>query len=290
MGRVTRLHLNIVVPENTEGVLLVKPQSLLTEAVEVVDVPEADTTMLGNNLMEIKQDIIIQSFDSGDYVIPEIRYLIGRDTLKSNKLSLKVYPVDVSQMETINPDADIEKGDSKWYDFLPDFLIDYWEWILLALIIIPLATYLIIRFRKKGLAMPFKSAAPKLSPYEVAIRDLTHLKDRNLCASGQEKEYYTELTDILRIYLQERFGINAMEMTSSQITRTLNENEETRLPNKLMRQILEIADFVKFAKVRPMPEDNVRSFNAAMQFVEDTKPEDPKPDAEGEKSVEQRKP
>ncbi len=154
MGRVTRLHLNIVVPENTEGVLLVKPQSLLTEAVEVVDVPEADTTMLGNNLMEIKQDIIIQSFDSGDYVIPEIRYLIGRDTLKSNKLSLKVYPVDVSQMETINPDADIEKGDSKWYDFLPDFLIDYWEWILLALIIIPLATYLIIRFRKKGLAMP----------------------------------------------------------------------------------------------------------------------------------------
>ncbi len=272
MGRQTRLHLNIVIPADRQGVLTAKPSSMLTDNVEIVDILPADTTDLGNQLLEIKQDMIIQSFDSGDYVIPEIVYLSGTDTLLSNKLSLRVYPVDVSEMTTINPDADVEKGDSKWWDFLPYIIIDYWEWILGVLILIIAAITLYIVFRKKTIKLPFKAQAPKLSPYEVAIRELSTLKERNLCATGQEKEYYTRLTDILRIYLQERFGINAMEMTSTQITRALNENEETRLPNRLMRQILEIADFVKFAKVRPMPEDNVKSFNSAMQFVEDTKP------------------
>ncbi|MDE6812556.1 MAG: hypothetical protein K2J28_01800, partial [Duncaniella sp.] len=82
---------------------------------------------------------------------------------------------------------------------------------------------------------------------------------------------------ILRVYLQGRFGINAMEMTSTQIRQILDSNEETRLSKENMERVLETADFVKFAKVRPLPDDNVRSFNSAMQFVEDTKPK-PEPE------------
>ena len=63
-----------------------------------------------------------------------------------------------------------------------------------------------------------------------------------------------------------------MEMTSSQILRALNNNDETRVPRKYMKAILETADFVKFAKVRPLPDDNVAAFKSAKQFVEDTKP------------------
>lgn len=280
MGRQTPLHLQIIVPQNQQGVLLAQPESTLIPEVEIIRMSDGDTTDIGNGLYEIKQDLIIQSFDSGEYVLPEIVYLIGNDSVKSNQVSLKVYPVDVSQMETINPDADIEKGDSRWWDFLPDFIIDYWEWILGVIVLICAGLYLYLTFRKKTFKLPFTQPAPQLSPYEVAIRDLSNLKQQNLCAGGQEKEYYTRLTDILRIYLQDRFGINAMEMTSSQITRALNENEATRLPNRLMRQILEIADFVKFAKVRPLPEDNVRSFNSALQFVEDTRPV-PEPEESG---------
>ncbi len=61
-------------------------------------------------------------------------------------------------------------------------------------------------------------------------------------------------------------------MTSTQIRRMLNANEETRLSKENMERVLETADFVKFAKVRPLPDDNVKAFNSAMQFVEDTKP------------------
>ena len=222
---------------------------------------------------------IIQSFDSGDYILPPIVYMRGTDSIKTDELALRVYPVDVSHMETINPDADIEKGDSRWWDFLPAFIVDYWEWILIFLVVVGTGLYAWLKLRKREIKNLFRAPEPKLSPYEVAVRDLSDLKSRNLCAGGMEKEYYTRLTDILRIYLQDRFGINAMEMTSSQIMRTLESRDEMKMSARLMRQILEIADFVKFAKVRPLPEDNVKSFNSAMQFVEDTKPA-PEPEPE----------
>ncbi|MDE5634813.1 MAG: cell wall anchor protein, partial [Muribaculaceae bacterium] len=95
---------------------------------------------------------------------------------------------------------------------------------------------------------------------------------QHLCERGEERAYYTELTDILREYIDKRFNINAMEMTSRQILDRLNANPETRPSEKLMRQILEVADFVKFAKMRPMPDDNTKSFRNAIEFVENTKP------------------
>ena len=126
-----------------------------------------------------------------------------------------------------------------------------------------------------------------MPPYEKALQELNQLRSEKLCEQGRERDFYTRLTDILRIYLQGRFGINAMEMTSTQIRNTLQSNEETRLSKRHMEQVLEIADFVKFAKVRPLPDDNVRAFNSAMQFIEDTKPQpEPEPESESESEKE----
>lgn len=272
MGMQTPIHINIIEPESTNGVLLAQPETMLSPEIEIAAVTNGDTTSVGNGLREIVREIIIQSFDSGDYVVPAVKYLVGTDTVYSNELAIRVLPVDVSHMDTINPQADIEKGDSRWYDFLPDFLVDYWEWILLAIVLIAAATVLYFMFRKKRIPLPMFKQAPKPSPYEVAITGLNALKGEDLCSMGREKEYYTRLTDILRIYLQDRFGINAMEMTTSQITRAVNSNSETRPSEPLMKTILQMADFVKFAKARPLPEDNVRSFNSALKFVEETKP------------------
>ena len=121
---------------------------------------------------------------------------------------------------------------------------------------------------------PFAASAPKpVPPYERAIDELNKLRGEKLCENGQEKEFYTRLTDILRTYLHGRFGVNAMEMTSTQIRHAIQSNEETRLSKANMERVLETADFVKFAKVRPLPDDNVKAFNSAIQFVEDTKPQ-----------------
>ncbi|MDE6559414.1 MAG: hypothetical protein K2K29_05965 [Muribaculaceae bacterium] len=115
---------------------------------------------------------------------------------------------------------------------------------------------------------------PEKTPYQRAIDDLKRLKARKLWESGREKEYYTELTEILRTYLDGRFGIQAMEMTSGEIMSHLADLGDHDIPRDKMRDVLDMADFVKFAMVRPLPDDNVALFKDAVEFVESTKPLD----------------
>ena len=114
------------------------------------------------------------------------------------------------------------------------------------------------------------------------MQRLDNLKRRQLWEQGMEKEYFTLLTDILREYLEKRFGINAMEMTTKEIIDSLSSNQEVKEKRGYMRDILDVADFVKFAKVRPLPEDNIAAFDNARRFVEETKPAEKPDDKDGE--------
>lgn len=279
MGYQTAVRLDIVESASRPSQLLIQKDSI-PAAVEVVDWVAGDTTALGNDMRQIQRALIIQSFDSGVYVIPPFILVTGPDTLFSNPLTLKVNPVDVSQMKDINPLAPPAGFESRWYDFLPDWLTDFWGWYLLAILVIAggVCAYLIFTKKMPVNLLPQKKRLP---PYQIAMNRLNALRDEGLWERGQEKEYYTRLTDILREYLAERFGINAMEMTSTQILQHLRQNDDTRLPQAYMQKILEIADFVKFAKVRPMPDDNVRSFQNALRFVEETRPVE-QPQTEGD--------
>ena len=270
MGHQTAIRVDIVENPASPTSLLIDKQSFPAE-VEIVDWVYGDTTQIGNGLVEMKRALVVQSFDSGVYSIPPFLLVSGPDTVKSNTLTLKVNPVDVSALEDIHPLAPAAEFHSKWYDWLPDFVTEHWLWMLLGLIIVAggICAYLILTKKVDVNILPQKKRLP---PDQIAENRLNALREAQLWEKGQEKEYYTQLIDILREYLQERFGINAMEMTSSQILKALQGNEETRLPNRYMRKIVEIADFVKFAKVRPMPDDNVRSWQNAMQFVEETRP------------------
>lgn len=271
MGYQTAIRFDIVAHQGATAEVFVDKTQIPPE-IDIIDWVYGDTTDLGNGLVEMKRALVIQSFDSGVYTIPPFLMLAGpTDTLRTQAFTLKVNPIDVSHMEDINPIADAVGFETKWYDWLPDWLTDYWQLYLAAILLIAagICGYLIYTKKVEVPLLPKKKPIP---PYQLAMQRLTALKDENLWQSGQEKEYYTRLIDILRDYLQGRFGINAMEMTSQQITRVLQENEETRLSNSRMKRILEIADMVKFAKVRPLPDDNFRAFSEATQFVEETKP------------------
>lgn len=270
MGQQTIARVDIVKGADAPSELLVDKNAFPAQ-VEIIDWLEGDTTDIGNGLVEINRGLLIQSFDSGVYTIPPFLLVSGPDTIRSNSLSLKVNPVDVTALTDIHPIADVAEFDSKWYDWLPDWITDYWVYILLGLLIIAggVCAYLIMSKKVNVTILPQKKRLP---PDQIAFNRLNALKEAQLWEKGQEKEYYTRLIDILRDYLQERFGINAMEMTSSQILKALRANEETRLSHSRMERVVEIADFVKFAKVRPLPDDNVRAFSDAMQFVEETRP------------------
>ena len=285
MGKTTPLHVELVNDASTSGQLLI-PKDSVCDKVEVLRILDADTSDLGSGRQEIKLDILLQSFDSGMYRLNPIKYVEGGETISSNQPVLKVLPVGIDTLQTIHDYADVADIDRSFIDYLPDFVVDYGLWILAIIVVLGIAAYVIYFVTKKK--TPFAFAQPKpVPPYEKALQELNQLRSEKLCEQGRERDFYTRLTDILRIYLQGRFGINAMEMTSTQIRNTLQSNEETRLSKRHMEQVLEIADFVKFAKVRPLPDDNVRAFNSAMQFIEDTKPQpEPEPESESESEKE----
>lgn len=274
MGKQTVLNLEIVQDRGTQGAFINNNGDTLTREVEVIRALKPDTTDLGNNREEIKRELVIQSFDSGLYTIPPFVYVAGKDTFTSNALALKVIPVPVDSMATIHDYAGVVKPNTRIWDYLPDFIVDYW-WIFIIVLLCAAGIFVWMRYIKGKKAIPLVPKKKPVPPYELAMQQLNRLKSEKLCENGHEKEYYTRLTEILRIYLDKRFGINAMEMTSTQIMHHLQSNDDTKTSAPVMKQILEMADFVKFAKVRPLPDDNQKAFNNAVTFVENTKPVEP---------------
>ncbi len=269
MGQVTRMHVNIVTDANRPARLVDLPD-MIVEGVEKHSENDGDTTSLGNNRIEIKKEIVLQSFDSGVYIIPPLQ-LVGPsgDTILSNHVTLKVFPVPVDTLSNIHPYADVSTVERKLSDYVPQWVISYGWWILLGAALIAAAIFVYFRWLRPGRKPKAKKVEP---PYEAAMRQFKILGDEHLCEKGQEKEFYTRLTDILRTYLERRFNIYAMEMTSTQIIEAIHRNEETNPNKELVERILRMADFVKFAKARPLPEDNIKSLAQAIKFVEDTKP------------------
>lgn len=265
---------------NSDNVLVITPGVEIVNGYESPKIQREGNGEKGNILKSI---IKIQSFDSGDYIIPPILYTNGHDTVLSNSVALRVFPID-----TITTDSDLKpinsilpNYDRKLVDYLPDWLIDYWIYIVIALVIIAggICAYLLLTKKITLNIIPQKKPEP---PYNVAIAKLEQLREEQLCEQGLQKEYYTRLTDILREYLDRRFNINAMEMTSTQIRQALNNSKDEIMSKQLVEQVLEIADFVKFAKAQPLGDDNIRAFEAARCFVEDTKPVEPDAENQGE--------
>ncbi|MDE6377920.1 MAG: cell wall anchor protein, partial [Duncaniella sp.] len=264
MGKATPLHIELQAPATPEGTLLV-PEDTISSAVEVLKALPADTTELPGGRINVTRELLLQSFDSGTYLLNPVKYVSGSETIASNRLVLKVIPVDVDSLTSIHDYADVVDPSRKLVDYLPDFLADYGAWILALLAVLAIGYFLLRRYMRREVIAEKKVVV--IPPYELAMQELESLKNDKLCEQGQEKEFYTRLTDILRRYLHGRFGINAMEMTTTQIRHILAHSDETRLSRRNMEQVLEMADFVKFAKMRPLPDDNTRSYRSAVQFV-----------------------
>lgn len=277
MGKMTMLSLEVVQDKGKSGGFPMFRNSdpalgyvgLCGDSIELRTSYKTDTVELGSDRIQINYQVPLQAFDSGTFRLPQFVYVSESDSARSNVLTLNVVPVNVTAEDPIAGFAQVaEPENSSFLDAVPDWLADYW-WILLILAIAVVAfLWAMKRYRKEGTVLKKK---PEPTPYETAIKKLRELKSKNLWEQGMEKEYFTQLTEILRVYLDRRFGINAMEMTSREIMEHLYESD-VRDKRDYIRQILRVADFVKFAKVRPLPADNIAAYENAVRFVEETKP------------------
>ncbi|MDE6018117.1 MAG: hypothetical protein K2G85_04815 [Muribaculaceae bacterium] len=286
MGRIDTLRLIVERDADRQGIfpLFNKIQSggfvtILGDTVELGS-PRMDTIKNDGSRITERFVVPVQVFDSGFYRLPPFVYITASDSADSNEVELTVVPVKVGENDPISDFRDVaEPSDKSFWDWMPDWLFDLWWLWLLMIAIVVAAIFISRRYRKTGkiISLPEK---PSPKPWTVALERLEVLKSKNLWENGMEKEYFTQLTDILRDYLAQRFGINAMEMTSRQIMQTLADQSDVKEKRGYVRKILDVADFVKFAKVRPLPADNVEAYDNAVNFVNETIPSDPKIDSE----------
>ena len=268
IGEQTRLRLEIAADKNS---LLQLPfiADTLMRGVEVLAVSPPDTVDLGNNRRQIRYDYLITSFDSALYMLPAFKVVAGMDTFYSNQLALKVstFPVD-TESGNFYDIKDIWKPPF----ILSDYVAVFWIIFGICLLIL-LLLYLIFRKKKKRSLLPFlKTDEPQLPPHVRALEALEIIKSEKLWQQGRDKEYHSQLTDVIRTYIEGRFGINALEMTSGEILQMIREESEADPVFAQLKQMLLLADLAKFAKYHPLPDENELSLMHAYLFVNSTLP------------------
>ena len=264
----------------------------IVPGIEVIAMLPPDTT-IENNVMTLNFRYLVTSFDSTLYHVPHIPIYDGSDTILSNSFGLKVTSPQLSDSTLAYLEL-INKGETDSIDFnllqLNDikavreapFVWTDWLWLLwivvgvmLLLALIGVVIYLVLKKKKKG----YFFKPPELLPAHLrAVNELDKLKQEKLWLQGREKEFYSRLTDILRSYIWEREGIQAMEMTSGEILHAIRKVAETDSVCDNLKQILTTADLVKFAKYKPYADENDLSMVNAYLFVNQTKEDDPLPD------------
>lgn len=269
VGHQTQIKLEVV-QDKDQTVIPPALKDTLVKGIEVLKISTPDTIVLNESKLQINSQLLVTSFDSGFYYIPPFKFIQGEDTLKTNSLSLKVVTLDIdttgAKFFDIKP---VMNAPFVWKDYLMPVL-----WVLLALLIIAAGIYIYYRYKNRKPLLGSQPIVPLLPAHVRALQALEKIKGEKLWQNNREKEYYTQVTDILRQYIFERFNINALEMTSSEILDKIKVLHEYNSVYDNLKQILITADFVKFAKWKPLPEDNEVSMVNAMLFVSQTKEEE----------------
>ncbi|MBR4601453.1 MAG: hypothetical protein IKO37_02725, partial [Prevotella sp.] len=203
-----------------------KPQQNITPGVEVVEQSVADTSSLGDDKLKLSRVYTLTSFDENIYYIPAMNVKVDGKDYKSKELALKVLTVEVDTLhpEKFYPPKDVQNNPFKWEDWSTIF----WMGMILTALVI-LAYYLYTRFKENKPIIAKVKFVKRLLPHQKAMNEIERIKANNLVSSDNQKEYYTQLTDTLRKYIEERFGFNAMEMTSSEIISSLKSHGDNEM-------------------------------------------------------------
>lgn len=252
------------------GIRIVFPQlqDTVVQGVEIISGPVRDSVKEKDGRWLFEEKYVITAFDTGVYMIPPMPITVEgeeyNNVLRTDPVAFVVNTYEV----------DAEKGN---YDIVMPYaapwtfaeILPYLLWTLLAVAIILLGWWLWQRHKKnKPLFAPKKEEIP---PYVKAIRSLDEIKGNKLWQAGNEKEYYTRLTDTVRQYLDDQFAIPAMEQTTGETMRSLEGCREVEAKEReKVADMLTTADYVKFAKFTPLQDENARYLDSAYDFVNQT--------------------
>ena len=252
-------------------------EDTLSKYFEIIDAGEIKQTPYdADSNVLIQQVLNITSFEPGNLEIPptKLPFLPANADSLFFTIETQAHPVFVHTV-TIDTTEVFKAIKAPMavsnFEVVAEFILANYPYLLLTLLVIALIIIGIYYYKQKqktaGEDEPKKS---KIPPHITALEALNELKERKLWQQGKTKEYYTELTEIVRLYIEAQFDIEAIEMTTDEILseiETLNFGTEI---NDKLANMLRTADLVKFAKLDPMPQENEISFESSVDFVNKT--------------------
>ena len=267
IGEQTRIKLELSVDSGNK-VGMPQPGKELMKGIEVLDCKSYVTQLNDGKRDVYTNEYIITSFDSTLYSIPPFEVTVNDSVFRSNTLALAVYsiPIDTANLQNICGPKEIWDEQLTWEEYRDAVYLGIILTILCAALI-----WVVVRFVKNKPIIRIVKIKPKLPSHITALNRIEEIKsDSTWRQNSNVKEYYTRLTDILREYMNERYGFNATEMTTAEIIETLMKIKDKESLKEL-KEILEVADLVKFAKLHPAMNDNDRNMTNAIDFVNETK-------------------
>ena len=267
VGEQTGLHIEVTCDAGQRVEFPMYRDTIVT-GLEIVPPVLIDTQYVNDGRrMTISRNYTVTCFDSALIYIPPVTVKVDGNEYQSDPIALAFMTYDIPESEEtqiFGPKQNM-KTPIKLYEVRG--LIFFWG---LAIICIALAIYLFMRYRDDKPIIKKIKIEPKIPAHVRAINGIEELRTSGGPHSEDSKAYYTRLTDILREYINDRFGFNATEMTSYEILERLEESRDKESLSEL-RDLLSTSDMVKFAKFKPMLNENDRNLVSALEFVNDTK-------------------
>lgn len=271
IGEQVHLTLSATVADGQQPVFPVYQRTQqMIPGVEVLEQHDDDTVHLDGGKVRMSRTYTLTSFDDTLYYLPPLSVTVDGRQYQSKNLALKVLNVEVDTIhpEKFYPAKDVQDNPFSWDDWSSVF----WLSIVLLLVLAAL-WYMYTRLRDHKPIVSHIHIIRRALPHQRAMKEIEHIQSEHLSSSQDQKTYYTRLTDTLRTYLEERFGFNAMEMTSDEIIERLAHEEDQSKIDEL-RQLFHTADLVKFAKHAALINENDRNLATAIAFIDETKKED----------------
>lgn len=235
---------------------------------EIKDYEIHDPVEEDGNIVE-QYDYVISVFDTGKFVIPPFPVaFFPSDT--SHK-----YQIIQSEPVNITVESLLSAGDTEIKDIKPPLLIpaEYTRIILIGggiLLLIGIGAFLFYYYKKRKQGVPLFKREVIRPAHEIAFEALGELLGKSYLEEAKFKQFFTELSDILRHYLENRFFITAMEETTSELVESLQEIDLEDENWSRAKEILDLSDLVKFAKYEPQQQEAENTVELLRGFIQST--------------------
>lgn len=244
---------------------------MLTGDIEILRTTGPDTLHVDERLLTMQKTYVITAWEEGYFPVPRMEFvhISGPDTTyfatQAALLQVEGIEVDLAQ---------------PYRDIHPIFSIPVGLWEILRrafpLLVVGVAVYFLVVWLRNHKKKPQQESLwekPGVPAHIAAISGLESLRRKNLWQNGHIKQYHSELTDILRKYLYKRYGIHAMEMTTHEIMENISGHINEPGLEKGLKNILQTADLVKFARYRPGDTVHENALETALELVKKTIPD-----------------